>query len=191
MVESLRRVATCGVALAALGVSEARGGEMTTGTVVQLLGEGDSYQAIEYLHSQGTALRVMSAYDEAARHAYWKEKDLGAVVVLARAGIQFGLESGQALEGVDAAMAAEVKGKAKALAYNLASFAWPGWDEPDIEISARDVELGLDAARVNLRLAGQLGRGTEPIFWRPDMRKGARLWPGPLLLLVFVAGARA
>ena len=40
---------------------------------------------------------------------------------------------------------------------------WPGWDEDGIELSASDVAMGLDAAKVNLRLAIELKRDAGPM----------------------------
>ena len=51
-----------------------------------------------------------------ALDAYWKAKDLNAAVVLLQEGIRRGRDSRDP----------EILGKVKAMAYNLASFTWPG-----------------------------------------------------------------
>jgi hypothetical protein len=68
----------------------------------------------------------------------------------------------------DPELAVEIKSVAKGLAYNLASFTWPGWDEPGMVISQSDVAIGLDAAKTNLRLANELAKGDLPLsraYW--------------------------
>ena len=56
------------------------------------------------------------------------------------------------------------QGDPKTLAYNLASNTWPGWNEPGIRPTPSDMDTGLEAARLNLRLAQELNRGAEPMF---------------------------
>ncbi|MEK6222025.1 MAG: hypothetical protein N2D54_07230 [Chloroflexota bacterium] len=74
---------------------------------------------------------------------------------IAQAGIEFNTQKAQ--EAGDDALADEYKGKAKALNYNLASYTWPGWDEPGFtDIPADILALGLQAAQENLRLAIEL-----------------------------------
>ena len=63
----------------------------------------------------------------------------------------------------DPETAARFSGHAKALAYDLASYTWPGWDEPGIGIRTRDLEAGFAAARLNLQLAEALEVGSEPM----------------------------
>jgi len=123
---------------------------------IQILSEKDSSAAIEFL-SAGTDVAVSArAFDEAMRQLYWEQKDLDASVAIGRAGIQFCLNAGRR-GGCDSGM---MRGLAKAIAYNLASFTWPGWDEPGIAVTRTHVVIGLDAARTNLRLAAELDKGS-------------------------------
>ena len=45
------------------------------------------------------------------------------------------------------------------MTYNLASFTWTGWDEPGIDVAPSDQAAGLAAARSNLDMAVELGKG--------------------------------
>jgi tetratricopeptide (TPR) repeat protein len=68
------------------------------------------------------------------------------------------------VEKADATLAEELRGTAKTMAYNLASNTWPGWNETGIRITPADIEAGMEAARLNLRLAIELKRGPDPMF---------------------------
>jgi tetratricopeptide (TPR) repeat protein len=127
--------------------------------VKALLLESDSYSAIEFLHTQGKPAIVSKRYSDLVNDLYWKEKNLPHVVTVARAGIQYSLTKARELAETDSSLALELRGRAKEISYNLASYTWPGWDEPGIDITGADLEVGLDAARLNLRLAKELGRG--------------------------------
>ena len=60
----------------------------------------------------------------------------------------------------DSEKAAALRGVAKSITYNMASFTWPGWDEEGIEISKQQLAEGLQAARANLRLSNELMGGS-------------------------------
>lgn len=85
------------------------------------------------------------------RAAYWERKDLGEVVRLATEGIERGSASD------------DTKAIAKAFAYDLGSFTWPGWDEPGIAISPTELAAGLRAAERNLALALELDRSDDKV----------------------------
>ena len=88
-------------------------------------------------------------------------KDIPAVILIARMGIQHGLTA--AVIETDPVRNAALRSAAKALAYDLASFTWPGWDEPGVALGPNDLRIGLDAARTNLRLAIELEKGLLPL----------------------------
>lgn len=83
------------------------------------------------------------------RDAYWKEKDLAKAIEL---GIEI-IELGEEAEDLD------VRSAVKTAAYNLASFTWRGWDEPDLPITDSQAELGRDMAQVNVEYAHELEKG--------------------------------
>jgi len=131
--------------------------------VKKILKVNDTYKAIEYINSQGEPQVVAKRYLELAMDFYWKEKALSEVINFAEAGIHYCLLKAQEYSKDEAETAVKLKGTAMALSYNLASFTWPGWNEKGIVISESDLIVGLDAARLNLRLATELKKGPTAI----------------------------
>jgi tetratricopeptide (TPR) repeat protein len=131
---------------------------------VKLLFEGsDSYKVIEFVNEQGEPKEVARRYSDLVNDLYWKEKTLSHVVTIARAGIQYSLTKAQEYGNTDSALATEMREAAKIISYNLASYTWPGWDEQGVAITKADLTAGLDAAKVNLRLAKELERELIPL----------------------------
>ncbi len=93
------------------------------------------------------------------REAYWKRKNLAAAVALATAGIHYGIS--RARLATTSSLALELRSQAKGMAYDLASFTWPGWDEPSISPTADQMALGLHAAKFNLQLAIELQKPAD------------------------------
>ena len=125
---------------------------------------GDSYKAAEILARQGDLKTVARAYAEVTRDLYRRLRDLPAFIVVSRQGIDYFLARAAEVERNDPGLSEELRGTAKTLAYNLASNTWPGWNEAGIRITPSEIETGLDAARLNLRLALELKRGPEPML---------------------------
>lgn len=121
----------------------------------KLLAEGDTFQAIEFLATRELALAI-DACAVLQRDLYWKKKDVRRSTAIGRAGIQLALVGSRSLEP---AAAQKMRASAKAVAYNIGSFNWPGWDEPGITLDSGDVAAGFDAAQLNLRLAIELEKG--------------------------------
>ena len=120
-----------------------------------LLRNDDSFAAVEHIQRQGAPLDIAARYGSLVMDLYWKVHDLPAVVTLGRAGILYCL--GQALmPEMPAEMAGKLRSGAKAMAYNVSSFVWPGWEEPGIDPKGADLAFGADCARLNLRLAIEL-----------------------------------
>ena len=151
----------------------------------QIHKDQDSFAAIDLLLRHPDPLATAAAFHEAMRDCYWKRKDLPATIAFGRAGAQYALGKAADSRDPEAAATAEtiekLKGAAKAMCYDLASFTWPGWDEPGIAISAADLAVGLDAAKANLRLARELNRGDLPLSRAHWMLAGhflaRRQWP--------------
>ena len=120
----------------------------------------DSYAATDLLEADGEPKAVAARYYRVMNDLYWKKHDLPALVVVGRSGIHYCLSRAR---GADEKTAAELRGLGKTMAYDLASFTWPGWAEPGIAPTPADEALGFDAARTNLRLAIELKRGAEPL----------------------------
>ncbi len=125
---------------------------------------GDTDGAAELLSAGGDPEAADRRYHSVVRSLYDSGKDLPAIVLVAQRGIEFSLARAAAAERrPDAEAAARFRGHAKALAYNLASHTWPGWDEPGIGIRTVDLEAGFAAARLNFQLAEALEAGPEPM----------------------------
>jgi len=136
--------------------------------VKTLLDSTDSYQAIDFINSLGEPDSVAQIYSSLILDFYWKEKNLPAVITIARAGIQYSLSQAEEFELTDPIRAKEIKRKARIISYNLASFTWPGWDEKGIPVGHSDILIGLDAARLNLRLVKELNEGDDKLsvaYW--------------------------
>ena len=123
--------------------------------VRQLLDDGDSFAAVEFLQSRGDAAAVAREYDAVVRDLYWQAKDLRSAIIVGRAGVCFCLT--KSADGpID--RRDDLRGMAKTLAYNMASFAWPGWAEKGIDIGPAELSAGSDCAKLNLRLGVELKR---------------------------------
>jgi hypothetical protein len=129
--------------------------------VQAVLRASDSFAAAELLEQEGEPRTIARRYYGVMSALYWKKRDLPSVMVVARSGIHYCLSRAK---GAPEAEAADLRGLAKTMAYDLASFTWPGWNEPDILLTKADETIGLDAARLNLRLAVELKRGAEPML---------------------------
>lgn len=118
--------------------------------------------AIQFLEAIDETLGIdehVQAFDQVLRNVYWEKKDLAGAIRIGQAGIA----QGEQLAAEFPEKAEKIMSQVKAIQYNLASFTWPGWDEPGIEISPEQVQLGLAAARENLRLAIELKKDAMPL----------------------------
>lgn len=119
----------------------------------------DSFEFIESLTLLPDRLACVKQLHEVGKHLYWKEKDLPNCVAMLRAAVQAGLTATEA----DPETKNDLRSAAKAACFDLASFTWPGWDEPGITVTNSDQAVGMDAARANLRLAIELNKGVLPL----------------------------
>ena len=136
--------------------------------VKTFLKEHDTFKAIEFINKQGEPEIVAKLYSDLVNDFYWKEKTLSEVITFARAGIQYCLTKAQDITKEDPKKVEELRFTAKIISYNLASYTWPGWDEKGISISQSDLLVGLDAAKLNLRLAFELKKDAVPLsmaYW--------------------------
>lgn len=115
-------------------------------------------ETIEALKVAEDTAAALQGIHQVMRAAYWERKDIGEVLSLGLAAI----EHGMARAGAAGAEAAdEILRWVKAIAYDVGSFTWRGWGEEGIEIDDDAARAGLDAARLNLRLAEMLDRSEE------------------------------
>ncbi len=118
-----------------------------------------------------TDVEAIDAYRAAMRAAYWDDKDVASALAIADAGVsRFLAAAGDA----DGSLAFELRSAAKGLLYDVASFTWAGWDEPDVVITSAEAAVGLDAARSNLAIAIDLDKGDLPLA-RAHWMLGAHL----------------
>jgi len=129
--------------------------------------ETDIAKACEFLASLPDALAATSEFQTLVQRNY-RAKNIPGMIQYGQAGIQFALQSAARLPEQDAPVACELRGRAKAIAYNLSANLWPGWKEPGIHLNATDLALGLQFAKTNLRLAIELDKQGEPLghaYW--------------------------
>lgn len=128
---------------------------------IRILQGSETFGALQEIQSRGTPAEIAQRYDALVRDIYWKARDIGALIAIASGGIHY------CLTKMDESSEAEVRdllgGFAKKLAFNLASFLWPGWDESGVSLTQRDVAVGLNAARLNLRLAKELNKPPDRV----------------------------
>jgi hypothetical protein len=134
---------------------------LTYDSFLTLARDSDLFTALERIQQSPTPEDAAKLFESLYLDAYWKHKDLPTTVALLSAGIPFCLM--HAYISPDPAQRTHFLAAAKGLAYNLASFTWPGWDEPDLHPTPADTALGLHAARLNLRLAHDLQKPPEKI----------------------------
>jgi hypothetical protein len=128
--------------------------------VVELIDSRGSLAVAELLASSTEPVSTLHSIVDAVMTLYWKRKDLPRVVLTGFAGIGAGFAVAHAASEVETRE--KLLGHVKALAFNIGSFTWPGWNEPGISPGATDLFIGLEAARTNLRLAVDLRKGDLP-----------------------------
>lgn len=134
---------------------------MTFRQVLLILRDGDSFQACEYVNSLGQPAVVARRYTDLLQDFFWQQHDVPQMVMFGRAGIQHTLTAAAACAKEDPAVAKKLLTAARTMAYHLAVNTWPGWDDQNVELTGSDTAAGQDAARLNLRLAAQLGSGAD------------------------------
>lgn len=133
-----------------------------------ILAEQDSYAAADYVQGLGAPPAVARAYAQVVMDLHWKASDPAAVVALGRAGILYCLTKAGEIEPKSREDAARWRSRAKAIAYNVGSFTWPGWGREGLSLDAADVAAGREAAGLDLRLAKELGKPAGSLsaaFW--------------------------
>jgi hypothetical protein len=113
----------------------------------------DLFAAIERVSLDPDPEHAAALFGKLARRLH-ADKNVSGAVATRRAGIQFCLSY-----TADAAKLPALRQQAKALAFNLGADTWPGWGDEGIVITTADLDAGLDAAILNLRLARELEKG--------------------------------
>lgn len=136
-------------------------------TAVDYIRNVDTFAAISYLLQQDDPFSISTSFNDLINHLYWEDKDLPSAIAIGRAGMQYGLSAVVEVEAINPEAADKIRLKIRALAFNIASYAWPGWDEEGISPNPTDVAFGHDAAKLLVRLVKE--KKAEPI-------KIARAW---------------
>lgn len=123
-----------------------------------LLDKGDSYQLVEFLTKDDDPIAATQKFSDLVGILYMQQKNVPQMVMCGRAGIQFALDRAVKLKTDNPQTAVNLRGLAKTISYNVSVNCWPGWGDEGIVITASDLAAGLDLARLNLRLAGELQR---------------------------------
>lgn len=109
------------------------------------LDRGDVAAAIAFIEREDDPKRVVAMFHGGVRHLYWSRKDIANTVKLGR-------------HAIDAALALGDELAADMLAYDVASFAWIGWDEPGIVLGPDEIRAGSEIAMQCLELTTSLQR---------------------------------
>jgi hypothetical protein len=131
--------------------------------VLELCRGEDSYAAAEFVQALGEPPAVGKVYSELVFDLH-DAKAVPEMVALGRAGILAMLSRAHDLAASAPDKAANWRRAARQLSYNLASFTWPGWGEEGLVISEADRAAGEEAARLCLRLAGELEEDSSSLF---------------------------
>ncbi len=131
----------------------------------------DYFKAIEYLSRPSNPLEILDSFKEIVQRLYRDSKDMAGVIIFSGAAIQLtqmSILTGSFKEDV----VLKMKQKAAAIAYNLASFTWPGWNEEGLELGLTEQNIGMEAAKTNLRFIEEIG-GDNMQFARAYWMTGA------------------
>lgn len=127
-------------------------------TMMQIELAGGVAGAAVLITQRQRVLNAAETYHTMMKDLYWKAKNVPLMVKTGVAGMDFSMKTAEIYEATDPDTAYKLRSYAKSIAYDLASFTWPGWDEPDIALSAANRLIGLQAAKINLQLAIDLDK---------------------------------
>jgi hypothetical protein len=120
------------------------------------------FDTVAVIERGAAAGEVARRYKQVIQYFYWKKKDVEATAYLSIEGIAFCRHTAAVAKAAgNTGGEKELLGVAKAMAYNLSSFTWPGWGGDSPKVPAHFEKLGRQAAGLNLRLATELAK--EPI----------------------------
>ncbi|MCY4437570.1 MAG: hypothetical protein OXE05_09595 [Chloroflexi bacterium] len=130
--------------------------------------EEDLFAASAYVLGVGATQAVVAAFENLILDCYHRAKSVEQVLHFGSAGIHYCLASAQELDSHDDAAARELRYAAKRMATNVASFTWPGWDEPGVTISPELMQQGMMFARYSVRQLHELDPTAEQLaftYW--------------------------
>ena len=101
----------------------------------------------------GKRLEKLEALETELFDLYWKQKDMAGVTRVGQEGVALALAEAERAEAGDVLT---FNLHASKFAYNVASFCWPGWDEPGIVLGEPEISAGIAAATLNQHLVQDL-----------------------------------
>lgn len=137
-------------------------------TTQSLAEKKDLFAASEYVLGLGNEARIVEAFDNLIFDCYYKAKSTAQVIHFGHAGIHYCLSQAVLHDAGDPAAAQRMRLTAKRMATNVASFTWPGWDEPGVEITAEQSQQGLLFARYSVRQLSELNPSVSQLaftYW--------------------------
>lgn len=149
--------------LLAAGVADPSSGDTVKPTreevfanVQALVEQKDLYAASEYVLAVGDEHWVAQAFEDLVVDCHHKARSIEQVLHFVDAGIHHALARAVAHDGRDEDAARSFRFSAKRLATNGASYTWPGWDEPELNLSPEQTRQGLALARYAVRQLHEL-----------------------------------
>ena len=124
--------------------------------VQSLAEEKDLFAASEYVLGLGDESTIVDGFFDLVLDCYWKAKSVEQVLHFGYVGIHYCLSRAAGHDANDAAEAKNLRIKARWMANNVASFTWPGWNEPGVTISREQMRQGLAFARYSIRQLHEL-----------------------------------
>lgn len=91
----------------------------------------------------------LAAVRQVRQTLYWEKKDLASYLVVATHLLDTALANSTGSTEASKFFAARSLG----LSFDIASFTWPGWNEPGVTVTPALRAAGLEAARLNFELA--------------------------------------
>ena len=93
------------------------------------------------------------------------EKKESLFVPVAKLQLSYLDDAASSMEATDPDRAVEIRRFARGVAFNIASFTWPGWGDSPEPISQARQELGFQAAKRAVELAERIGDVTPNALW--------------------------
>jgi hypothetical protein len=136
--------------------------------VQHIFEEKGTDDVVAFIQDSDDETKIMERYNNLVNDLYWQKKALHTVVPVAQAGIEYCLNKTNDLKTENPKKATEMQQTAQVIAFNLASYAWPGWDEQGIVITDDALAAGLKAAKLNVQLVTELNKGPADLsnaYW--------------------------
>lgn len=136
---------------------------MIIAAALDLINEKQRLEAIALIESQESAEAVAASYSELLKSLYWNNRSCADFVFYGKAAVAYCLKKSLELQTRDVEFSRSMKVWAKALACEVATNTWPGWQDPGVVIAEEDREEGLNMAKLYLNLMLELQNPLEKL----------------------------